>query len=74
MKKQWQVHRTLIECFDGQRRWDYAFQALLRWTMEQNMDQPSTGLPNQEDDREDRPVCSSINQSPDAKSKYRPTI
>jgi hypothetical protein len=70
MKKQWQVRRTYVDRFDGQRRWDYTYQSLLRWTMEQTMNQPPANLPSQENDHENRPVCPSINQSPDAKPEY----
>ena len=31
MKRQWRIHRQLIESCDGQRRWDRAYQCLLRW-------------------------------------------
>jgi hypothetical protein len=70
MKREWQVHRTVAEYPNGQRRWDYVYQFLLRWMMEQTVEPPSTELPSQENDHEDSPLCSSINQSPDAKSKH----
>jgi hypothetical protein len=70
MKTQWQVRRTVAECSDGQRRWDYTYQFLLRWMMEQNMGQPPTALASQEKDNEDRPLHSSIDQPPNAKSKH----
>ncbi len=70
MKKEWQVRRTAVECSDGQRRWDYTYQFLLRWTLEQTMSQTSTGFPSQENDHEDRPLCPSIDQPPNAKSKH----
>jgi hypothetical protein len=38
--------------------------------MEQTVEPPSTELLSQENDHEDRPLCSSIDQSPDAKSKH----
>lgn len=31
MKRQWRIHRQVIESSDGQRRWDRAYQCLLRW-------------------------------------------
>jgi len=31
MKRQWRIRRHLIESSDGQRRWDRAYQCLLRW-------------------------------------------
>ena len=66
MKTQWQVCRTVVECPDGQRCWDYAYQFLLRWMMEQTEEQP----PSQENDHEDCFVRSSIDQPTNAKSKH----
>jgi hypothetical protein len=66
MKREWQVHRTFAEDTDGQRRWDAVYQLLLRWMMEH---QP-VELSSQENDREDRPLCSSINQSANTDSKH----
>jgi hypothetical protein len=31
MKRKWQVQRSTVERMDGQRRWDCAYQCLLRW-------------------------------------------
>jgi hypothetical protein len=70
MKKEWQVRRTVVECSEGQRRWDYTYQFLLRWTMERTTSQQLTGLPSQENDHEDRPLCPSIDQPPSAKPKH----
>jgi hypothetical protein len=70
MKREWQVHRTVAEYPNGQRRWDYVYQFLLRWTMAQTVEPQSIELPNQENDHEGRPLCSSINQSSNAKSKH----
>jgi hypothetical protein len=66
MKKQWQVCHAGAECPDGQRRWDYAYQFLLRWMMEQTAEQQSS----QENDHENRTLCPSIDQSANAKSKH----
>jgi hypothetical protein len=70
MKREWQVHRTVAEYPDGQRRWDCIYQFLLRWMMEQTVEVHATELPSQENDHEDRPLCASINQSSNAKSKH----
>jgi hypothetical protein len=70
MKKEWQVRHSVVECPDGQRRWDYTYQFLLRWMMEQNAEKQSLGLPSQENDHENRPLCTSIDQSSNAKSKH----
>jgi len=60
MKRPWQVNRTLIARSDGQRRWDYAYQFLLRWAMEQDTD-PST---QQEPRHEHRPLCPGLDPRP----------
>ena len=70
MKKEWQVRRAVVECIDGKRRWDYTYQFLLRWMIEQAEGQLSSGLPSQENDHEDRPLCPSIDQPSNAKSKH----
>jgi hypothetical protein len=31
MKPEWTVHRRTTEQMDGQRRWDMAYQCLLKW-------------------------------------------
>ena len=35
MNPDWHVHRTVRAQRDGERRWDYAYQFLLQWAMEQ---------------------------------------
>ena len=70
MRKEWQVHRAVAECPDGQLRWDNTYQLLLRWMMEPSVGQWLTELPSQEDDHEDRLVCPSIDQSSNAKPKH----
>ena len=35
MKISWQVRRATVVQHDGERRWDYAYQFLLQWAMEQ---------------------------------------
>ncbi len=37
-RRSWQVQRTLVTYDDGLRRWDLAYQLLLRWATE-----PTTG-------------------------------
>jgi hypothetical protein len=34
MQSRWYVSRSAAARSDGQRRWDYAYQSLLRWVME----------------------------------------
>jgi hypothetical protein len=59
MKQEWIVRRQMVAQVDGQRRWDLAYQCLLRWaqTMRQEM------LPiqaHQEAHHESRDLCPGI--------------
>jgi hypothetical protein len=67
MKQEWTVRRQTVAQVDGQRRWDLAYQCLLRWaqTMGQEM------LPiqaQQEAHHESRDLCPSVDAtaSPDS--------
>jgi site-specific DNA recombinase len=52
MKPQWDVSRAVVAHADGQRRWDYAYQSLLRWMMEQSSGTTPGPAPLQEDSME----------------------
>lgn len=43
MKRQWRVSRQAIEQPDALRRWDQAYQCLLRWAKAQEKSQESSG-------------------------------
>ena len=47
MKRAWTVQRSWLEQTNGQRRWDHAYQCLLRWAQETGASRPSL-LPSQE--------------------------
>ena len=49
MKSEWSVSRNTIARPDGQRRWDYAYQFLVRWAMEQEASLKPNPLPKQEE-------------------------
>jgi len=49
MKTPWQVRRTTVAQHDGERRWDYAYQFLLRWAMEHNAGTCPAPVPHQEE-------------------------
>ena len=34
MKRHWHVHREAVQRPDGRQRWDRAYQAILRWSLE----------------------------------------
>jgi hypothetical protein len=44
MKHQWSIHRELVESSDGQRRWDRAYQCLLRWGSQPVPEQPAEAV------------------------------
>lgn len=64
MNRSWQVHRDTVAHPDGQRRWDHAYQLLLRWADEVLAAQTPTVT--QEDDDAHRLVCPGLDQSPTA--------
>ena len=70
MKKEWQVHRSVVESPDGQKHWDYAYQFLLHWMMEQTAEKQFPESPRQETDHENRPLCTSIDKPSDAKPEH----
>jgi len=67
MKSKWNISRSTIAWPDGQRRWDYAYQFLVRWAMEQET--ASTPLPKQEEHENGN---SSISSSFDQWSTTKP--
>jgi len=66
MKSQWHVSRSVASRSDGQRRWDYAYQSLLRWVMENSMGPAPAPSSLQEDRHGNRIVRSGLDQSPAA--------
>jgi len=69
MKRQWAIHRQSVEVVDGQRRWDRAYQCLLRWGSqvrpEQSAEAVTSVQPMQEVSDESRRVCASVDPTPD---------
>lgn len=68
MKTQWQVHRRLIERDDGERRWDYAFQFLLRYVQERAASDELFSRPREELTDEDCSLRTCLDRSPAATS------
>jgi hypothetical protein len=66
MKPQWDVSRAVVAHADGQRRWDYAYQFLLRWMMDHLAGAAPALSHPQEDQDGNRIVCAGLNQSPAA--------
>jgi hypothetical protein len=57
MKTSWQVSRTAVARDDGDRRWDYAYQFLLQWAMEQQVAPCPAPSHPQEDYHGHCPLC-----------------
>ena len=64
MKQPWEVNRTWIARSDGQRRWDYAYQFLLRSAMEQDTGPEPAPSTQQEHPHEHRPLCPGLDPRP----------
>ncbi len=63
MKTAWQIKRTFIARSEGQRRWDCAYQLLVRWAMEQASETQCLPVPQQEEDNDgNSALCASIDQ------------
>jgi hypothetical protein len=63
MKQKWQIRRTTVERLDGQRRWDCAYQCLLRWASEavsQANDNSPSSTQQEEPSNESRDLCSCL--------------
>ena len=63
MKTPWEVRRTTVTPHDGERRWDYAYQFLLQWAMENDADNCSAPLRHQEDRDGNRSLRPGLNKS-----------
>lgn len=63
--RSWQVTRTGIARSDGERRWEYAYQFLLQWAMEQDTgNQLVPASSHKEESDGNRPVCAGFDLSP----------
>lgn len=66
MERKWKVQRSMIERPDGQRRWDCAYQCILRWAKEA-VSEPDENLPlstPQEEEDECRRLRSCLDSAP----------
>lgn len=64
MKSEWKVIRTFITRLDGQRRWDYAYQFLLRWAMEQEAGKAPASSNKEEHYNGNSLVCTCFDKQP----------
>ena len=64
MKRAWRVRRTVQQLPDGQHRWDRAYQLLLRWERDADIERmahhATLGCPMQEVRDESSAVCTSV--------------
>jgi hypothetical protein len=64
MKTPWQVRRTTVAQHDSERRWDYAYQFLLQWAMEQTAGKsPAPSHPQEEESHGSRSLHACLDQS-----------
>lgn len=63
MKSPWRVCRTLSERDDGERRWDYAFQFLLRWVQEEVSNDGAASQLREERQDEHCPLHTGVDRS-----------
>ena len=63
MKRPWQVCRATIVQHDGERRWDYAYQFLLQWAMEQTAGNSPAPAHHQEESHGSRSLHACLDQS-----------
>ena len=63
MDSNWQLSRDFVETSDGQRRWDYVYQYLLQWAMEQTADSPSAPSHPQEEQHGNRHLRSCLDST-----------
>jgi hypothetical protein len=63
MKTPWQVRRTTVAQHDGERRWDYAYQFLLQWTMEHTTGNSPVPVHHQEESHGSGSLYACLDQS-----------
>ena len=63
MKMPWQVRRATVVQHDGERRWDYAYQFLLQWAMEQTAGKSPAPSHHQEESHGSRSLHACLDQS-----------
>ena len=61
MKTEWTIHRQTTVQNDGQRRWDMAYQCLLRWVETARKENMSNPVTPKEASNASSPVCTSLN-------------
>jgi hypothetical protein len=72
MKTRWQVHRTVRAQSAGERRWDYAYQFLLQWTINADAGTTPVSAAPQEEPYGSRSLCPCLYNSSTVPSDDRP--
>jgi hypothetical protein len=67
MKQEWAIHRQTVQQIDGQRRWDLAYQCLLKWAQVMQQEQATLF---QEANHEGGDLRPSFDQPADAESDH----
>lgn len=62
MGSKWRVERTFVPQADGQCRWDYAFQFLVSWAGDPEVEAPSITTNNQEESDGNRSLWPSLDR------------
>ena len=67
MKRQWHVRREAVERPDARQRWDRAYQAILRWSLENERSHeqaPAPGVNGKEEEyHESGGICTGLDLS-----------
>jgi hypothetical protein len=69
MNQEWAIQRRVRECRDGERRWDLAYQCLLRWTQNAK-EQTSPNQTSQEVQDASSDLCAGIDARTSAGSDH----
>jgi hypothetical protein len=70
MKRQWRLRRELKPVEDGQRRWDQAYQHLLRWATKLEQERIACSTQTQEVYHENRGLSAGLDPTPSAGTDY----
>jgi hypothetical protein len=72
-KRDWTIRRDSVASLDAQRRWDQAYQWLVHWSMTASSQQTGgerVGTSRQEENYEDRYVCTGFDPTTSTKPNH----
>lgn len=67
--RQWSIRRHVVPIVDAQRRWDQAYQKLVRWSLVAPQDRLQEA-PHQEKSDESGDVCARFYAAPSASANH----